>query len=68
MFKLDKDYQKFDLEVVFSDGTKKNIKRNKIEVGGCLLLYFTYLKSGLDQHNIEVQIPFVFVNRNPTGI
>ena len=47
VFKLDKDYQKFDLEVVFSDGTKKNIKRNK-EVGGCLLLYFAYLKSGLD--------------------
>lgn len=31
VFKLDKDYQKFDLEVVFSDGTKKNIKRNKIK-------------------------------------
>ncbi|MFD5264224.1 YusW family protein [Bacillus wiedmannii] len=27
VFKLDKDYQKFDLEVVFSDGTKKEYKR-----------------------------------------
>ena len=33
VFKLDKDYQKFDLEVVFSDGTKKEYKRNKIKVG-----------------------------------
>ena len=48
VFKLDKDYQKFDLEVVFSDGTKKEYKENNKEVGGCLLLYFAYLKSGLD--------------------
>ncbi|MDM5152996.1 YusW family protein [Bacillus sp. DX1.1] len=27
VFQLDKDYQKFDLEVVFSDGTKKEYKR-----------------------------------------
>lgn len=32
VFKLDKDYQKFELEVVFSDGTKKEYKkRNKIK-------------------------------------
>lgn len=27
VFQLDKDYQKFDLEVVFSDGTKKEYKK-----------------------------------------
>ena len=27
VFKLDKDYQKFEIEVVFSDGTKKEYKR-----------------------------------------
>ncbi|PFL72661.1 YusW family protein [Bacillus anthracis] len=27
VFKLDKDYQKFELEIVFSDGTKKEYKR-----------------------------------------
>ncbi len=27
VFKLDKDYQKFELEVIFSDGTKKEYKR-----------------------------------------